>query len=171
MKRVPLYYYVASNNPKGGQGVLQHFGLTPAVSPQALARGLRYVTVKFGEEGIREIAKAHPDTSLILDVNRIEEESIPEKKSNCNGNCNCKNQTTEIKSNACGCSSINGEMEIPLKQTTPEKEVTSKALTKEDVANEVKKVVDEQPKFQRDVLPYLVGIGIAALLIKEVFKK
>jgi len=180
MKKIPLHVYVAYNNPEGGKEVLNHFNLRQPQNFNDLLRGLRHVMVTKGEEGFMQIARVHPDRNLILDENEITNGS-KEIKSNSDGDsgCGCKDK----KSNACGCSkfsSIEG-LDIFTSEYTSNKselerlkeekllqkiEANNKtSLTKEDVANEVKKVLDEQNPFVKNTLPYLIVGSVAVFFI------
>lgn len=170
MRKIQLYDYVSMNNPKGGAEVLEHFNLKKPTSRQDIGRGLRYVMLTFGEEGFREIAKAHPDRALILD-SVVEDKVFPMEK----------------KSDACGCSSASGNEAKPSKEKASNQdivdaikesktaEVESKQegtqLTKDDISNEVKKVLDKHKPFIKDTLPYLAVGGIALFLFIGAIKK
>ena len=163
MKRIPLYIYVAQNNPHGAASVIRKFGLPEPQKPSDLMRGLRYIMAARGEEGFVEIAKVHPDRKLILDVEEIEKPPI-EEKSSCNGDTACKS-CSEKKSNACGCShsSFSG-IETP-------KSEDKESLTKEEVSKEVKKALSETNLFVKHTLPYIAVIGVGVFLFTGILKK
>ena len=87
MRRIQLYDYVAINNPSGGAKVIEHFNLKKPTSRRDIGRGLRYVMINFGEEGFKEIAKAHPDRALILDSVAVDNVFPTDKKSSA---CGCQ---------------------------------------------------------------------------------
>jgi ElaB/YqjD/DUF883 family membrane-anchored ribosome-binding protein len=163
MKRIQLYDYVAINNPSGGAKVIEHFNLKKPTSRREIGRGLRYVMINFGEEGFREIAKAHPDRALILD-SVAQDKVFP----------------MEQKSEACGCSSnANGEenkkeegasnqdIVDAIKESSKSSEDDTKKetqLTKDDISNEIKKAFDKHKPFIKDTLPYLAVGGVALFL-------
>lgn len=193
MRKIPLYEYVATNNSKGAAEVIKHFGLRPPQSMDDVLRGLRHVQSRFGEKGVLEIAKAHPDRQLILAT------EIDRDKSNFDGGCGhngCRSTHTCVSgkcvlnkkstSSACGCSSSFGgddkliapevkELEI-LKAKINEEKILKKieegksTLTREDVASEVKKVLDKTNPFIKDHLPYLAVGGLALFFIIGKFK-
>ena len=177
MRRIPLYAYVASNNPNGAAGVIEHFKLPAPRNQNDIARGLRYVMMTQGEEGFHEIAKVHPDRNLILDVNSLEAKT-EENKSSCDGNCSCN----EKKSNACGCSSgfdgseNNAPNQDEINKLKEEKTlaklegIEKASLTKDDVAKEVKKALKETNTFIRDSLPTIAVIGVGAFLFMGILK-
>jgi len=175
MRKIPLYAYVASNNSRGAAEVIRHFGLPAPQSQEELVRGLRHVQSTFGKEGIMEIAKAHPDRMLILATVKPVENT--EEKSGCNGSCSCN----EGKSNACGYSHANGSgkssAEEELAKLKEEQlnakidEINKKSLTKEDVADEVKKVIDKTNPFIKNNLPYIALGGVALFFIYGAMKK
>lgn len=162
MKRIPLYLYVAHNNPQGAASVINHFKLMPPKDGYDLIRGLRHVMITEGEEGFREIAKVHPDRNLILDSEEVE---VVEKKSGCDG---CEHNK-EQKSNACGCSSGFDGVNL---QNAPVLEVKKeeKQLTKEDISSEVKRAIGETGSFLKDSFPYIALIGVVGLIYMGVKK-
>ena len=125
LEKIPLFIYVAHNNPNGAVKVMNHFGLMPPKEEADLVRGLREVMTVFGEEGFMEIAKHHPDRNLIIDAEEIRNQKlvpIIEPKPVCE-TCE-KNQK---KSNACGCfSKVEGEeIAITKKEPVPIIETTT----------------------------------------------
>lgn len=174
MRKIPLYAYVASNNSRGAAEVMKHFGLPAPQSEEDVIRGLRHVQSTFGKEGIMEIAKAHPDRMLILST--ISRTQKTEEKSGCNGGCSCK----DSKSNACGYSQVSGNVkssaEEELAKLKEEQlnakidEINKKSLTKEDIADEVKKVIDKTNPFIKNNLPYIALGGVALFFIYGAMK-
>lgn len=156
MEKIPLFIYVAHNNPNGAVKVMNHFGLMPPKEETDLVRGLREVMMVYGEEGFMEIAKHHPDRNLIIDAEEIRNSKlvpIIEPTPICE---TCEKNKT--KSNASG---VDG-LEIPITkiQTAPQ-------LTKEDINTEVKKALKETSSnpFLEKGLPYLALIGLSAFVI------
>jgi len=167
MKRIPLYVYVAHNNPQGAASVINHFKLMPPKDGYDLIRGLRHVMITEGEEGFRQIAKVHPDRNLILDAEEQEVVVVDEKKSGCDGNTSC-GCNKEKKSNACGCSGssgFDGEQKV-----APEVKKEEKQLTKEDISIEVKRAIGETGSFLKDSFPYIALIGVVGLIYMGVKK-
>lgn len=163
LQRIPLYVYVAHNNPEGAASVINHFKLMPPRDGYDLIRGLRHVMITEGEEGFRQIAKVHPDRNLILDA---EDTEVIEKKSGCDG---CEHNT-EKKSNACGCSSgFNGETVTPSSIIEVKKD-EKPSLTKEDIASEVKRAMSDTGSFLKDSFPYIALIGVVGLIYMGVKK-
>lgn len=175
MNKIPLFVYVAQNNPRGAKEVLRKFGLPNPEKPSDLMRGLRYIMATKGEDGFIEIAKVHPDRHLILDTQDVlnTKNTVKEEKSNCNGDTKCtscdmksncngnsKCKCSEAKSNACGCSNFSS---IDAQDKT-------KSLSKEDVRNEVNSALSQTNLFVKHNLPYLVLIGVGAFLYTGIFK-
>lgn len=158
MRKIPLYAYVASNNPRGAAEVIASFGFRPPQSQDEVLRGLRHVQSVYGKEGIIEIAKVHPDRDLIIGT-------IPSSKK----------KVKEETSNSCGCSSnangeVNSKTQEELSKLKEEKLLSeiknSKSpLTKEDIADEVKKVLDKTNPFIKNNLPYIALGGVALFFI------
>lgn len=176
MKRIPLYAYVAQNNPQGAAQVITSFGFEKPNNIDECIRGLKYIMASQGESGFIEIAKQHPDRRLILDAEEI---------------INPKIELAEKKSNACGCSSkfsgMDGQQNNsiePTKETirfvTPEDlkkwetekkvEEMEKKITKEDISNEVKKVLNQSNNFITQNLPTLAIIGVGIFLYTQIKK-
>ncbi len=165
MQKIPLYIYVATNNPSGAAAIINRFNLMPPKNDHDLIRGLRHVMLTKGEEGFREIAKIHPDKQLILDAHNIE---------------------PEIKSNACGChSNANGEeldnsllsnflTKDDLQKYEVEKKLNqlkeSAILTKDDIATEVKKALNDKNQFISNTLPYIALLGVSMFLFTSIIK-
>lgn len=164
MRKIPLYAYVASNNPHGAAEVIRQFGLMPPQNQEDVFRGLRHVQSTFGREGLMEIAKAHPDKDLII-------ATIP------------KSEDKESKSSACGChSGINGvgsvdsatktELEKIREERLLEKiEASKNPLTKEDIAAEVKREIEKTNPFIKNNLPYLALGGVALFFVWGTLRK
>lgn len=89
MKKIPLQYYVAYNNPGKCQELLTKFGKPRARDMNDLCRKMTALVVQHRDQALSEIAAIHPDKGLILATNEVEHE-------------------LEKKSNACGCSSADG---------------------------------------------------------------
>ena len=171
MKRIPLYVYVAQNNPQGAAKVITGFNLRKPRNVDDLFRGLRHVIVSQGEDGLMAIAKEHPDRHLILASEPVESVVVSKKedKSGCDGNCSCD------KSNSCGnYSNLNGE-------TKPSREEVNKAIedklkekdekvTKQDITNEVKKSIDEATGFVKNNLTQIAVGGIVLFLLIKALK-
>ncbi len=105
MKKIPLSYYVAYNNPRKCQELLARFGKRPARNMDDLCRKMDALMVQHREEALNEIAAIHPDKGLILATNQVEEE-LSDHKSNA---CGCSGADgsgcgSNKKSNSCGCS-------------------------------------------------------------------
>jgi hypothetical protein len=177
MKRIPLYHYVAQNNPSGGARVIEHFNLRPPRGKEDIARGLRYVMINFGEEGFRAIAKEHPDRELILDSAEVVTLPVGETESksgscgcssNAEGNGNGKSNPTHDAPNQDLIDEVKA-LKLKEKQRS-EKEEEKKKLTKEDVASEVKKVLGDTKPFIKDTLPYIAVGGMALFLFYGALK-
>jgi len=177
MKRIPLYQYVAINNPSGGGDVIEHFDLPRPKTREGIARGLRHVMINFKEEGLKEIAKVHPDRSLILDTQDVVAEevlnpTILDKKSSACG-CSSNADGDSSSNNAPNQELIDDVKELKIKdKIKSENGVNQKtdSLTKDDIANEVKKVLSDHKPFVRDTLPYLAIGGIALVLFYSAIK-
>jgi|SRR3990167_6930888 len=167
MEKIPLFIYVAHNNPNGAVKVMNHFGLMPPKEETDLVVGLRYVMETYGEEGFLEIAKHHPDRSLIIDAEEINKQKlipIIEPKPTCDVCEKNKN-----KSNACGChSGLDGVEQFIAKKD--EAQPTTPSLTKEDVSNEIKRALNENNSFIKDGLPYIALLGVGAFLFIGMMK-
>jgi len=160
MRKIPLYAYVASNNPVGAVEVIKSFGLAAPQSEEDVFRGLRHVQSTFGREGIVEIAKAHPDRELLMSVNSTKEDV----KSNANGSsCGCH-------SNANGTSGNESANQAEINRLKEEKllekiEASKSSLTREDIADEFKKAMDKTNPFIKNNLPYIALGGVALFFI------
>lgn len=175
IQKIPLYQYVAYNNPSGAANIIAKFNLGKPENYNDLARGLKHIMATKGEEGFIEIAKQHPDRKLILDVEALTTPTpitIP----------------TQNKSNCGGCSSFSGfDGPTTTASTTVEKETTQfatkydldkyntqkklddleKKLTKEDISNEIKNVLNKSNNFITDNLPTIAIIaGVAFLYVQ-----
>ncbi|HON92798.1 MAG TPA: hypothetical protein PKZ07_14620 [Sedimentisphaerales bacterium] len=85
--KIPLSSIIAFNNPEGAIKVLQAYGYEVETDdPHYLQRGLSHLLQTFGESGLSDLAKVHPDRELITRVNDVTANA------------------GENKSNACGCS-------------------------------------------------------------------
>lgn len=168
MSKIPLYLYVAQNNPRGAANIISKFNMGNAQNYDELARGLKHIMATKGEQGFIEIAKIHPDRKLILDVEAL---TTTETKSNCSGSCNgCTNfsgangETTSIDK-----SNIRFATKEDLDKYEIEKKVAEieKKLNKEDIAKEVKNILNKSNNFITSNLPTIAIIaGVAFLYIK-----
>jgi len=172
MRRIPLFDYVALNNPNGGAKVLKHFNLPVPSSKKEIARGLRYVMINFEEDGIRKIAEAHPDRDLILDTQEavvVEEPKEIEKTPECG----CHSNANGVIGNPVVANQelIDAIKEGATKEETKlvGKEKTNE-LTKDDVASEVKRVLNQSNPFIKDTLPYLAIGGLGLFLFYTAVK-
>jgi hypothetical protein len=178
MKRIPLYQYVALNNPSGGGDVIEHFDLPRPQTREGIARGLRHVMINFKEEGLKEIAKAHPDRKLILETQDVVEEvpnpTILDEKSSacgCSSNANGDNQTSP--NNAPNQELIDDIKELKLKEKFKAEYGANEktdSITKDDISSEVKKVLANHKPFIKDTLPYLAIGGIGMILFYSAIK-
>lgn len=169
LQTIPLYVYVAHNNPVGAAEVINYFGLKPPRNEFDLIRGLRHVMVTFGEDGFRQIAKVHPDRNLILDSEETGLTEVEDIKLGCDGNSNC-NCDKEKKSNACGCSSSFDGSNVD-KADSFYRKSENESISKADVSNEVKKALNEHNSFIKDGLPYIALIGVGAFLFIGMLKR
>lgn len=70
MKKIPLYYYIAFNNPDGAKAVIESFGyeIYGVKDRNDLAICVKQLIEQKGEEGVVALAKVHPDRELILET-------------------------------------------------------------------------------------------------------
>lgn len=68
MKQIPLYFYIAFNNPDGAKSVIESFGyeLHNVENRNDLAQCVKQLVQLRGEEAITALSKVHPDRDLIL---------------------------------------------------------------------------------------------------------
>lgn len=167
MQRIPLYQYVAFNNPQGAAAVIKNFNLNAPQNTDDLIRGLKYVMKNFGEEGFIEIAKQHPDRNLILNseeiINPKIEITAPAKK------CGCSSKFSNVD----GIENNGNDYVAPSKENIrfltkedldkfeTEKKVAEmeKKLTREDISAEVKKALAKSNNFITQNLPTLAIVG------------
>jgi len=67
--KIPIYSYLAFNNPEGSVAVIKSFGydVLNVKSRSDVSEVLRQFIVKEKEKGLNALAKIHPDRQLILD--------------------------------------------------------------------------------------------------------
>jgi hypothetical protein len=75
--KIPIYSYLAFNNPEGSVSVIKSFGydVLNVKSRSDVSEVLRQFIVREKEKGLNALAKIHPDRQLILD-NPDESKSI-----------------------------------------------------------------------------------------------
>jgi hypothetical protein len=174
MKRIPLYAYVAANNPYGGADVLRKFRVQHEASKSGIARGLRYAMVTFGEDAFREIAKVHPDKELILDSHEeVEQEvlTIPEVKSGCSGcggNCDCKSNTNGVEHSH---NAPNQDLLDDIKELKTKEKLRSEKEAMQNIATEVKKTLGNTKSFVETNLPYIALGGVALFFMYKYVNK
>lgn len=68
MNQIPLYYYIAFNNPDGAKSVIESFGyeVYNVKNRSDLAQCVKQLVQERGEDAITALAKVHPDRDLIL---------------------------------------------------------------------------------------------------------
>lgn len=182
MQRIPLYQYVAINNPQGSAAVIKNFNLRKPENENDLIRGLKHVMNNFGEEGFIEIAKQHPDRHLILDAEDISnpktEVMTTEKK------CSCHSKFSGVDGNSNNGVNAGSDYLAPTKENIrfltkgdldkfeTEKKVAEmeKKLTKEDISAEVKKVLAQSNNFITQNLPTIAIIGGVIFLYTQMKK-
>ena len=176
MQRIPLFQYVATNNPQGAANVIRNFNLKEPQTEDDLIRGLKFIMVNYGEKGFIEIAKQHPDRDLILGAEETNKPAVVEKKCGCNSKFS--------GANGLGNGGENGDYLAPTKETIrfvtkedldkfeTDKKVAEmeKKLTKEDISNEVKKALAQSNNFITQNLPTLAIIGVGIFLYTQMKK-
>jgi hypothetical protein len=67
--KIPLYCYLAFNNPEGSVSVIKDFGyeILNTKSRSDIAECLRQFILREKEAGLNALARIHPDRQLILD--------------------------------------------------------------------------------------------------------
>lgn len=169
MKRIPLYVYVAMNNPKGAASVITNFGLMPPRNQYDVVRGLRHVMMTKGEDGFREIAKVHPDRQLIMDANTIELDIKPEvvetkTKTNINGadcsTCRYSNANGDSSNNAPDQSQIDDIKKIKLEMKMDKEALKTKDLIKSESEKLKELVLSDKNKQLAINLGIAAGIGV-----------
>ena len=67
MTKIPLYYYLAFNNPEGAVSVMEKFGYNVhARNKTQLATTIAEFITREKEDGLHALAAIHPDRELIL---------------------------------------------------------------------------------------------------------
>ena len=68
MNKIPLYYYIAFNNPDGAKSVIESFGyeIYNVRDRNDLAQCVKQLIQERGEDALAALAKVHPDRDLIL---------------------------------------------------------------------------------------------------------
>jgi hypothetical protein len=90
-----VYQYVADNDPKGAEMIINSFGYE-VTDRRNLGQSLSELVSQIGEPALRKVMEYHPDKEIILELNE------DDKKSECScGNCK-KPKTQEYYMNASG---------------------------------------------------------------------
>lgn len=82
-KRIPLCKLIAVNNTGAARKLVASYGLPAPETYMELEQMLNYILAEFGEDGLVEIVKIHPDRAII--------EEVMKSKSGCGcgGGCGC----------------------------------------------------------------------------------
>lgn len=100
--------YIFENRQPELRRLIVKYGLTPARSKADLWKKVNYLVTKFKQEMLFDIAKMHPDRDLILWAAQQQQKiSQPQPVLPQMPSVSSFNQ--EENSNACGCSSANGD--------------------------------------------------------------
>lgn len=69
MKQIPLYYYIAFNNPDGAKAAIESFGyqVLNVKDRTDLAECVKQLIQFKGNQALDALAKVHPDRDLIMD--------------------------------------------------------------------------------------------------------
>lgn len=104
MNKIPIWYYVARNNPEGAKIILDAWNVKPKSNAFShLAESLRQLYTQNKEAVLMDLANLHPDKELVVAVAGMQEAPAePENKSGCDA---CGGKCGERKSGACGCQS------------------------------------------------------------------
>ena len=94
-----VYQYVASNDPKGAEQIINSFGYD-VVDKTYLGKSLSELVAEVQEPAFRKIMEKHPDKNVILELFGTENET----KSECNCS-SCKNKKNDHYMNASGSES------------------------------------------------------------------
>ena len=90
-----VYQYVADNDPKGAEMIINSFGYE-VTDKRNLGQSLSELVSQVGEPALRKVMEYHPDREIILELNG------DDKKSECGcGNCK-QTRTQERYMNASG---------------------------------------------------------------------
>ena len=105
-KKIPLHVIVATNNPYGAKKLIEENGMRAPKTLGESISSLKKILVAKKEQGLLEIARAHPDTELIFAA-----WDIPMDFGDGIGLSEKADGPKEGKSDAsgCGCSSVEGE--------------------------------------------------------------
>ena len=91
-----VYQYVADNDPKGAELIINSFGYE-VTDKRNLGQSLAELVSQVGEPALLKVMEYHPDRDIILELN------TNNKKSECGcGKCNKSNQHHEHYMNASG---------------------------------------------------------------------
>ena len=90
-----VYQYVADNDPRGAEMIINSFGYE-VTDRRNLGQSLSELVAQVGEPALRKVMEYHPDRDIILELNQ------DQKKSECTcGNC-MRTRTQETYMNASG---------------------------------------------------------------------
>lgn len=90
-----VYQYVADNDPKGAELIINSFGYE-VTDRRNLGQSLSELVSQVGEPALKKVMEYHPDREIILELN------ADDKKSECGcGNCK-RTRTQEHYMNASG---------------------------------------------------------------------
>lgn len=90
-----VYQYVADNDPRGAEMIINSFGYE-VTDRRNLGQSLTELVSQIGEPALKKVMEYHPDRDIILELN------VGDKTPECGcGNCN-KTRTQEHYMNASG---------------------------------------------------------------------
>ena len=91
-----VYQYVADNDPKGAEMIINSFGYE-VTDRRNLGQSLSELVSQVGEPALRKVMEYHPDRDIIMELNS------EDKKSECGcGNCKRANQNNDQYLNITG---------------------------------------------------------------------
>ena len=91
-----VYQYVADNDPKGAEMIINSFGYE-VTDRRNLGQSLSELVAQVGEPALKKVMEYHPDRDIILEL------SSEDKKSDCGcGTCMRSRQPQELYMNASG---------------------------------------------------------------------
>ena len=108
--------YIFENKQPELRRLVVKYGLTPAKNKMDLWKKVNYLIAKFKDEMLFDVAKIHPDRDLIIwalqqqqqETSPVTETAIAAKEISSNA-CGCSSADGDDYSNVCGCSSANGD--------------------------------------------------------------
>jgi hypothetical protein len=94
-RNMSVYQYVADNDPRGAEMIINSFGYE-VTDRRNLGESLKELVSQVGEPALRKVMEYHPDKEIILELNE------PEKKTECGCGYCMRARTPDNYMNASG---------------------------------------------------------------------